>query len=103
MMVTATKNELWAGRFGPCTADRLLLKTVPAKTRRVVAQKVLLSGRWLDNRLFLSNLHRSGFKRKLMNTKNLKCREVFRGETPRQETQQPNLITKGRNQRQINE
>lgn len=103
MMLTATENKIRAERFAPCAADRLLLKTVPAKVRRAVAQKVLLFSRWLDNRLVSSNLHRSGFKHNLMNTKTLKRQEVLRGETSGQETQQPNLITKGRNQRQINE
>jgi len=93
----------FAGRFAPCAVDRLLLKTVPARVKYAVAQKVLLVSRWLDNWLVLSNLHRSGFKRKLMNTTNLKCHEVLRGETSGQKTQQPNLIMKGRNQRQINE
>jgi hypothetical protein len=51
----------------------------------------------------LSNLHRNRFKRKLMNTNILKRQEVLRGKTSWRETQQPNLIMKGRNQRQINE
>ena len=103
MVFILANHNGFAGRFAPCAADRLLLKTVPVKVRHAVAQKVLFFSRWFDDRLVLSNLHRSGFKRKLMNTKNLKCHEVLRGETSGQKTQQPNLIMKGRNQRQINE
>jgi len=102
-MCGLTDTEVWAGRFAPCAADRLLLKTVPAKVRRaVVAQKVLLCSRWLENRPVLSNLHHSGFKRNSVNTNNLRRHEVLRGKTSGRETQQYNL-TKGRNQRQINE
>jgi hypothetical protein len=102
-MFALAKNEIWMGRFAPCAADRLLLKTLPVVVRRAVAQKVLLFGRWLENQLVLSNLHRNRFKRKLMNTNILKRQEVLRGKTSWRETQQPNLIMKGRNQRQINE
>jgi hypothetical protein len=103
MLFILTNHNDFSGRFAPCAADRLLLKTVSARVKHAVAQKVLLISRWLENRLVLSNLHRSRFKRRLMNTNNLKCHEVLRGETSGQKTQQPNLITKGRNQRQINE
>jgi hypothetical protein len=102
-MFTLTNNEDLAGRFVPCANDRLLLKTLLAAVKSAVAQKVLLSSQQLENRLVLNNLHRSGFKRNLMNTNALKGQEVLRGKTSRRKTQQPNLITKGRNQRQINE
>jgi hypothetical protein len=98
-----TDNKDWAGRFAPCVTGRLLLKTLPAAVGRVVAQKVLLSTRRLENRPVLSNLHRCSFKRKQMNNNTLIWHEVLRGKTSRPETQQTNLITKGRNQRQINE
>jgi hypothetical protein len=81
MMFAVTKNEIWIGRFAPCAADRLLLKTLPVVVRRAVAQKVLLLSQWLENRLVSSNLHRSSFKRKLMNTNVLKRQEVLRGKT----------------------
>ena len=102
-MFTLTNNKIWAGRFAPCATDPLLLKPLVVKVKRAVAQKVLLSSQQLENRLVLNNLHRSGFKRNLMNTNALKGQEVLRGKTSRRKTQQPNLITKGRNQRQINE
>jgi hypothetical protein len=99
---TATGNEIWACPFAPCAVGRLLLKTEPARVRRPVAQKVLLSGRWFDNRLATSDLHRRRFMRKLMNTNTLKRHAVWRGKTSWRETQQHNL-TKGRDQRQVNE
>jgi hypothetical protein len=102
-MFTFTKNKIWVRCFAPCVTDRLLLKTLPVMVGRAVAQKVLLSSQQLENRLVLNNLHRSGFKRNLMNTNALKRQEVLRGKTSRWKNQQPNLITKGRNQRQINE
>jgi len=103
MMFALTENEIWMERFTPCAADHLLLKPLLVAVRRAVAQKVLLLSRWLENQLVLSNLHRNRFKRKLMNTNILKRQEVLRGKTSWRETQQPNLIMKGRNQRQINE
>ena|ERR1700690_1077315 len=87
-MFTLTNNKDWLDRFAPCAKGRLLLKTLPVAVGRVVAQKVLLSTRRLENRLVLSNLHRCSFKRKLMNNNTLKCHEVLRGKTSRQETQQ---------------
>jgi hypothetical protein len=102
-MFKSTNNKDWSDRFAPCATGRLLLKTLPAAVGRVVAQKVLLSTRRLEPRAVLSNLHRCSFKRKLMNNNTLKCHEVLRGKTSGQETQPTNLITKGRNQRQINE
>jgi len=103
MLLILTNHNNFSSRFAPCAADRLLLKTVPARVKHAVAHKVLFISRGLEHRLVLSNLPRSGFKHWLMNTKNLKCHEVLRGKTSGQKTQQPNLITKGRNQRQINE
>jgi hypothetical protein len=102
-MFKSTNNKHWSDRFAPCATGRLLLKTLPAAVGRVVAQKVLLSTRRLETRAVLSDLHRCSFKRKLMNNNTLKCHDVLRGKTSGQETQQTNLITKGRNQRQINE
>ncbi len=102
-MLTLTKNKIPVGRFAPCATDRLLLKPLAVKVKRAVAQKVLLSSRQLEHWLVLSNLHHSGFKCNTMNMNILKRPEVLRGKTSRRKTQQPNLITKGRNQRQINE
>jgi hypothetical protein len=103
-MFTLTNNEDSGCRFAPCAAGLLLLKTRSATVKRAgLAQKVLLLNRWLENWPVLSNLHHSGFKRILMNTTILTRREVSRGETSGRETQQYNLITKGRNQRQIHE
>jgi hypothetical protein len=103
LMSALTKNEIWMGRFAPCAGDHLLLKPLLATVRRAVAQKVLLLGRGLEQQLFQSNSNHSRFKRKLMNTNILKRQEALRGKASGRETQQPNLITKGRNQRQINE
>jgi hypothetical protein len=89
--------------FVPCAGGSQLLKPTSLAVGRMLAQKVLLSSRRLERQLVLSNLHRNGFKRNMMNTNALKRREVFKRETSRRETQQPNLLTKGRNQRQINE
>ncbi|HUA66910.1 MAG TPA: hypothetical protein VMA13_00050 [Candidatus Saccharimonadales bacterium] len=97
MMFTEVETEIWGCRFAPCTADRLLLKTVLAKVKQAVAQKVLLFSRRFEMRLVLSGPHCNSLKLKLMNMNNLKRREAFRGEISRRETQQPNLITKGRN------
>jgi len=102
-MFKSTNNKQGSDRFAPCVTGRLLLKTLPAAVGRVVAQKVLLSTRRLETRAVLSDLHCCSFKRKLMNNNTLKCREVLRGKISGQETQQNNLNTKGRNQRQINE
>jgi hypothetical protein len=97
-------KEMARGRFVPCAADRLLLKTRLLAVGRAVAQKVLFSSRRLEKKkLVLSNLHRDGFKCNMMNTKALKRQEVFKRKTSWRETQQPILLTKGRNQRQINE
>jgi hypothetical protein len=102
-MFKSTNNKHCSDRFAPCATGRLLLKTLPAAVGRVVAQKVLLLTRRLETRAVLSDLHRCSFKRNLMNNNTLKCHDVLRGKTSGQETQQTNLITKGRNQRQINE
>ncbi|MGD0085693.1 MAG: hypothetical protein ABSC24_01045 [Verrucomicrobiota bacterium] len=102
-MFKSTNNKLCSDRFAPCVTGRLLLKTLPAAVGRVVAQKVLLSTRRLETHAVLSDLHCCSFKRNLMNDNTLKCHDVLRGKTSGQETQQTNLITKGRNQRQINE
>jgi hypothetical protein len=102
-MFKLADNKHCTGRFAPCVKGRLLLKTLSVAMGRVVAQKVLLSTRRLENRPVFNNLHRCSFKRKLMNNNTLKCNEVSRGKTSGQETQPNNLITKGRNQRQINE
>jgi hypothetical protein len=102
-MFKSTNNKHCSDRFAPCATGRLLLKTLPAVVGRVVAQKVLLLTRRLETRAVLSDLHRCSFKRNLMNNNTLKCHDVLRGKTSGQETQQTNLITKGRNQRQIND
>jgi len=98
-----TEKEMRPGRFVPCRDDRLLLKPLSLAVGRTVAQKVLFSSRRLERKLVLSKLHRNGFKRNMMNTNALKRQEVFERKTSWRETQQPILITKGRNQRQINE
>jgi len=102
-MLKSANNKYFAGRFVSCTGDGLLLKPWPVAVGRAVAQKVLFSSRRLERKLVLSNLHRNGFKRTTMNTKALKRQEVCERKTSWRETQQPILITKGRNQRQINE
>jgi hypothetical protein len=102
-MFNLTKNEVKRGRFAPCAVSRQLLQPLPAAVGRMLAQKVLLSSRGLEKRLILNHLHRCSFKHKQMNTNILKRHEVLRGKTSGRETQQPNLTTKGRNQRQINE
>jgi hypothetical protein len=102
-MFKPANNKDWSDRFAPCAAGRLLLQPLSAVVARAVAQKVLLSTRRLENQPVLNSLHRCSFKRKQMNSNTLKCNGVLRGKTSRQETQQTNLITKGRNQRQINE
>jgi hypothetical protein len=90
-MCKLTDNKDGAGRFAPCVTGHLLLKTLPAAVGRVVAQKVLLSTRRLENRPVLSNLHRCSFKRKQMNNNILKCHEVLRGKnlTAGNSTNQP--------------
>jgi hypothetical protein len=50
IMFKAADNEIRAMRFAPCAAGRLLLKPLSAKAKRVMAQKVLLSGRRLETR-----------------------------------------------------
>ena len=95
-------NEDFAGRFVPCFAGRLLLKTGLATVKRAVAQEVLLLTRWLETRAVLIMTRRSGFKFKTMNTMIL-LPGSLRGKTSGRETQPHNLITKGRDQRQIHE
>ena len=102
-MFDLTEKEMRPGRFVSCADDGLLLKPLSVAVGRAVAQKVLFSSRRLEKQLVLSNLHRNGFKRNIMNTNALKRQEVFERKTSWRETQQPILITKGRNQRQINE
>ncbi len=102
-MSDLTEKEMRPRRFVPCANDRLLLKPLSLAAGRAVAQKVLFSSRRLEIKLVLSNLQRNGFKRNKMNKNALKRREVFERKTSWRETQQPILITKGRNQRQINE
>jgi hypothetical protein len=102
-MLILTTNKYFAGRFVSCADDGLLLKLLSVAVGRAVAQKVLFSSRRLEKQLVLSNLHRNGFKRNIMNTNALKRQEVFERKTSWRETQQQLLITKGRNQRQINE
>jgi hypothetical protein len=102
-MFNLSENELRPKCIAPCVSGPLLLKPLADKVKRVVAQKVLLFSRRLERGLVLSNLQRSGFKRNTMNINDLTRREVFERKASWRETQQPNLITKGRNQRQINE
>jgi hypothetical protein len=102
-MLILANNKYFAGRFVSCADDDLLLKPWSVAAGRAVAQKVLFSSRRLEKKLVLSNLHRHSFKRNMMNTNALKRQEVFERKTSWRETQQPILITKGRNQRQINE
>ena len=98
-----TEKEVGPRRFVPCAGDRLLLQPWSLAVGRAVAQKVLFSSRRLETELFLNHPHRNGFKRNMMNINALKRREVFERKTSWRETQQTLLITKGRNQRQINE
>ena len=95
----------FAGRFAPCVADRLLLKTVPAKVRHAVAQKVLL---YLTDGLRRIDLGFEQSASQRLQTQTNKHDDfnrhgVLRGKTSLRKTQQPNLNMKGRNQRQINE
>ncbi|HTQ52768.1 MAG TPA: hypothetical protein VMJ12_18810 [Candidatus Acidoferrales bacterium] len=102
-MINPLEKQFRSRCFVPCADTRQLLKPLALAVGRMLAQKVLLPGRRLENQPVSSNLHRHGLKRNMKNTNALKCLEVFERETSRRETQQPNLITKGRNQRQINE
>ncbi|HKW29035.1 MAG TPA: hypothetical protein VJT54_06850 [Verrucomicrobiae bacterium] len=102
-MVKLTENEIGPKCFAPCFHGLLLLKPLAEKVKRVVAQNVLFFSRRLEKQLVLSNLQHSGFKRNKMNRNDLKRREVFERKASWRETQQPILITKGRNQRQIHE
>ena len=102
-MIDLTEKEMRPGALFLAPMTRLLLKPLSVAVGRAVAQKVLFSSRRLEKQLVLSNLHRNGFKRNIMNTNALKRQEVFERKTSWRETQQPILITKGRNQRQINE
>lgn len=102
-MFDLTEKEMRPERFVPCAIDGLLLKPWSFAMGRAVAQKVLFSSRRLEIKLVLNHLHRNGFKRNMMNKNALQRQEVFERKTSWRETQQPILITKGRNQRQINE
>lgn len=102
-MFNLTENEMRPECFAPCVDGPLLLKPLVEKVKRVVAQNVLFFSRRLEKQLVLSNLQHSGFKRNKMNRNDFKRREVFERKASWRETQQPILITKGRNQRQINE
>jgi hypothetical protein len=102
-MLNQCEKQFCSWSFVPCAAGCQLLKPSSLAMGRMVAQKVLLSSGRLETQLVLSRLHRNGFKRNMMNNNALKRQEVFERETSRRETQQPNLTTKGRNQRQINE
>jgi hypothetical protein len=100
------KNEIWASSFVPCAADRSLLKGLAAAGKRAVARRVLLYLTGSLERIdlnFSSNPHRVSFKRRLINMMTLTRHGVLRGKTSLRKTQQHNLNTKGRNQRQINE
>ena len=106
MIFTLAKNGIWASSFVPCAADRSLLKGLAAAEKRAVAQRAFL---YLTGNLkridliFSSNPHRISFKRRLINMITLTRHGVLRGKTSLRKTQQHNLNTKGRNQRQINE
>jgi hypothetical protein len=102
-MLNHCEKQFCSRSFVPCAARRQLLKPLSFAVGRIVAQKVLLSSRRLETQLVLSNLHRNGFKRNMIYTNTLNRQEVFKRKTSGAETQQPNLITKGRYQRQINE
>jgi hypothetical protein len=100
------KNGIWAGRFAPCAADRSLLKTLAVAEKRAMAQGALLYLTGSLKRIdlnFSSNPHCISFKRRLINMMTLTRHGVLRGKTSLWKTQQHNLNTKGRNQRQINE
>jgi hypothetical protein len=102
-MLNPCEKHFGSRSFVPCAAGCQLLKPLSLAVGRMLAQKVLLSSRRLETQLVWSSLHRNGFTRNTMNNNALKRQEVFERKTSGQETQQPNLITKGRNQRQINE
>jgi len=105
-MFIPANNEDFAGRFAPCAAGWLLLKTVLATVKRaVMARRVLLFGGRLEIWPGLSSRCQSDFQRNLMNKTILRRHEVLRGQTSRRETQQYkyHLTTKGRNLRQIHE
>ncbi|HUA39224.1 MAG TPA: hypothetical protein VMA35_12605 [Candidatus Sulfopaludibacter sp.] len=93
-----------SGRFVPCAADGLLLKpwSLAAGGRGGPKGAFFQPTAWKEGG-FLSNLHRNGFERNMKNINALKRQEVFERKTSWRETQQPILITKGRNQRQIHE
>jgi len=101
-MLILANNKDFAVRFVPCVVGRLLLKTGLATAKRAEAQKVLLLARWLETRAVLNMRFRSRFKFETMNTMILQPGSL-RGKTSGRETQPHNLITKGRNQRQIHE
>jgi hypothetical protein len=102
-MLNQCEKHFGAKSFVPCAAGCQLLKPSSLAMGRAVAQKVLLSSRRLETGLVFSNPHCNGFKRNMANINAFKCHEVFERKTSGSETHQPNLITKGRNQRQINE
>jgi len=102
-MLNQCEKHFGAKSFVPCAAGSQLLQPSSLAMGRAVAQKVLLSSRRLGTQLVFGNLRRNGFKRNMANTNAFKCHEVFERKTSGPETHQPNLITKGRNQRQINE
>jgi hypothetical protein len=100
------KNGIWASSFAPCADDHSLLKGLAVAEKRAVARRVLLYLTGSLKRIdlnFSSNPHRVSFKRRLINMITLIRHGVLRGETSLRKTQQHNLNTKGRNQRQINE
>ena len=102
-MFNLIENEMRSPCFAPCVGDALLLKPLAQKVKRTVARKVLLSGRRLENQRILSALSQTGVSRNTMNLNDLKRHEVSERKASWRETQQTLLITKGRNQRQINE
>jgi len=105
-MLTLLENGIGTSRFVPCAANRSLLKTLAAAEKRAVARRVLLYLTGSLKRIdlnFFSNPHRVSFKRRPINMMTLTRHGVLRGKTSLRKTQQHNLNTKGRNQRQIHE
>ena len=90
-MIDLTEKEIETGTLCSLRRWRSVVKTIVGSGEARGGPKVLFSSRRLEKQLVLSSLHRNGFKRNIMNTNDLKRREVFERKTSRRETQQPNL------------
>ena len=107
MIFAWVKNGVGTSSFSsfvPCAAGHSLLKGLAAAEKRAVARRAFLHLTGGLKRMglnFLSNPHRVSFKRRLVNMMTLTRHGVLRGKTSLRKTQQHNLNTKGRNQRQI--